>query len=177
LAAAISSAIAACRRELREAERVIDAVCFAPRHQRLVGKAAVGAQDDANARPAPADLRDHARHLFDRAVATCDVRLPLPRQQQMPTAEHVERQIAVLVVVAVEEAAFLHAEERNVGVVEIEHDLARRTLVRLEEKIDEKRVDPRSVAVDLVILRAMALGRVLETIERALARQGFAVRP
>jgi hypothetical protein len=49
---------------------------------------------------------------------------PLPRQQQVATAEHIKREIAVFIVVAVNEAAFLHAVERNVGVVEIEHDLA-----------------------------------------------------
>jgi hypothetical protein len=42
---------------------------------------------------------------------------------------------------AVEEATFLHAEQWDVGVVEIEHDLARRTLMRLEEKIDQQRID------------------------------------
>jgi hypothetical protein len=37
---------------------------------------------------------------------------------------------------AVEEPA-LHAVKRDVGVVEIEHDLAWRALMRLEEKIDQ----------------------------------------
>ena len=76
-----------------------------------------------------------------------------------------------------EEAAFLPAVERDVGIVEIEHDLAWRTLMRSQEKLDEQRIDLRPVAVDLVILRAMALRRVLQAIERALARQRFAVRP
>jgi len=77
---------------------------------------------------------------------------------------------------AVVEAAFLHAEERDVGVVEIEHDLARRTLMRLKEKIDQQRIDLRAVAIDLVVLHAVALRRMLKTIERALARQCLAVR-
>ena len=94
----------------------------------------------------------------------------------MPAAEGVERQIAVIVVVAVEEAAFLHAVERDVGVVEIDHDLARRPLMGLDEQIDQQRIDLRAVAIDLVILRAMPLRRVLKTIERALAGQRLAVR-
>ena len=40
-----------------------------------------------------------------------------------------------------EEPAFLSAVQRNVGIVEIEHDLARRTLMRLQEKLDQQRVN------------------------------------
>ena len=105
-------------------------------------------------RPLPADLGDDACHLLDRAIAAGDVGAPLPGQQQVPAAEHVERQVAVLVVIAVEEAAFLPAVQRDVGVVEIEHDLARRTLMRLQEKLDQQRIDLRPVAIDLVILRS-----------------------
>jgi len=57
--------------------------------------------------------------------------------------------------------------QRDVGVVEIEHDLARRALMRLEEQIDEQSIDPGSLAVDLVVLRRMAPRRVLQAIERA----------
>ena len=93
----------------------------------------------------------------------------------MAPAEHVERQEAVRAVVAVEEAALLSAVERDVGVVEIEHDLARRPLMCLEEQIDQQRVDLRPVAVDLVILRRMPLGCVLQPVQRALAGQRRAV--
>ena len=127
----------------RQAEHVTDAVRLAPRHQLLVGKAGVGAQHDAHLAPLAANPRDDARHFLDRAGAAGDVGAPLPRQQQVPAAEGVERQIAVIVVVAVEEAAFLHAVERDVGVVEIDHDLARRALMRLDEQIDQQRIDLR----------------------------------
>ena len=76
---------------------------------------------------------------------------------------------------AVEEAAFLHAVERDVGVVEIDHDLARRALMGLDEQIDQQRIDLGAVAIDLVILRAMPLRRVLQAIECALAGQRLAV--
>ena len=95
----------------------------------------------------------------------------------MPAAEHVERQVAVRIIIAVEEPAFLFAVERDVGVVEIQHDLARRALMRLQEQLDQQCVNPRTVAIDPVILRGVAPGRVLETVQRTLARQGFAVRP
>ena len=56
----------------------------------------------------------------------------------MPAAEHVQRQVAIAVVVAVEEPAFLMAVQRIVGGIEIENDLRRRRLVRIEEQVDEQ---------------------------------------
>jgi hypothetical protein len=67
--------------------------------------------------------------------------------------------------------------QRDVGVVEIQHDLARRSPMRLDEQIHQQRIDLRAIAVDPVILRRMALRRVLQPIERALAGQRLAVRP
>ena len=55
-----------------------------------------------------------------------------------------------------EEPAFLRPVQRNVGVVEIQHDLTWRSLMRVEEEIDQQRIDPRIVAIDLVILRCTA---------------------
>ena len=79
-----------------QTEHIIDAMLLAPPHQRLVGEAAVTAQNDAHARPRLADLADDAASsLLDRAIAAGNIRTPLPRQQQMPAAEHVERQVAV----------------------------------------------------------------------------------
>ena len=112
------------------------------RHQRLAGKAAVGAQQDAHPRPARADLGDDPRHLLDRAGRGVDVGAAQLGRQQMPAAEDVERQIAVAVVIAVEEAPLLMPVQRIVGGVEIEDDLLRRRAVRLEEEIDEQ--PPRS---------------------------------
>jgi hypothetical protein len=100
------------------------------------------------------------------------------RCRAVTAAEWVERQIAIIVVVAVVEATFLHAVERDVGIVEIDHDLARRapglSLLGLEEQIDQQRIDLGAVAIDLVILRAMALRRVLKTVERG---QRLAIAP
>jgi len=127
--------------------------------------------------PALADLRNDACHLLDRASAARDIRSALAGQQQVPAAEHIERQVAERVIVAMEEPAFLHPVQRDVGVIEVQHDLARLTLMRLEEQIDQQRIDLRSIAIDLVILRRMAPWRVLQAIERALASQWLAVAP
>ncbi len=64
--------------------------------------------------------------LLDRAGGGIDVGAPQLRRQQMAAAEDVQRQIAVAVVVAVEEAAFLMAVQRIVGGIEVERDLRRR---------------------------------------------------
>ena len=76
----------------------------------------------------------------------------LPGQQQVPAAEHIERQIAVFVVVGVIEAALLHAVQRDVGIVEIEHDFARRPSCAFPAKeIDQQRIDLCSlVAINLL---------------------------
>ena len=54
--------------------------------------------------------------------------LPQPRAQYMLAAENIQRQIAVVVVVAVEEAPFLLAVQRQIGRVHIQDDLRRRLL-------------------------------------------------
>jgi hypothetical protein len=46
--------------------------------------------------------------------------------------------------------------QRNIGVVEIQHDLARCTLMRFDEEGDQQRIDLHAVTIDLVIFRRMA---------------------
>ena len=106
-----------------EPEDIVDPVRLAPGHQPLAGEAGVCAQHDRHLRPALADARDNARHLVCRAGVGVDVRSPQLRRQQLVATEGVERQIAVAVVVAVEEAAFLMAVQRVVGGVQIEDQL------------------------------------------------------
>ena len=64
-----------------------------------------------------------ARDFLNRAGAGVDVRRPELGREQMPAAEHVKRQVAVAIIVAVEEAAFLIAVQRVVRGVEVEDDL------------------------------------------------------
>jgi hypothetical protein len=49
--------------------------------------------------------------------------------------------------------------------------------MRLQEKFDQQRVNLWPVTIDLVILRGVAPRCVFKTVQRALARQGFAVGP
>ena len=152
----------------RQPEQVIDAVRLAPDHQRLAGEAAVGPQHDPHPWPAGADLADDARHLIDGAGGGVDVGAPELRRQKVTAAEDVERQVAVAVVVAVEEPPLLVAVDRVVCGVEVEHDLLRRALVGVEEQLHEQRLDRRAVVGD----PAIAVGgrnAVLEPVQRALA--------
>jgi hypothetical protein len=73
-----------------QAEQVIDPVLFAPRHQRLAGKAGIGAEQDAHSGPARPQLGDDPGHLLDRPGRGVDVGAPQLGRQQVPAAEDVE---------------------------------------------------------------------------------------
>ena len=96
----------------RQPEHVIDAIVLAPGHQPLARKARVGAQDDAHLGSMFANPSDDARRLFRRSGRGVDVGAAQPGAEQVPAAEDVERQIAIAIVVAVEEAALLVAVQR-----------------------------------------------------------------
>ena len=78
-----------------QAEDEVDPVGLAPGHQRLAGEAAVGAEQDADPRPAGADPADDARDLLDGPGRGVDVGAAELGRQQVPAAEDVERQVAV----------------------------------------------------------------------------------
>ena len=126
--------------------------------------------------PPRPDLADNAGDFLDRAGAAVDVRRPEPRRQEMPAAEHIQGQIAVAVVIAVKEPAFLMAVQRVVGRVEVENDLlgrpssCRSPCVRLEEEVDKQRLDRRRVVADLVIARGRHLARQFQPVQRRFAR-------
>ena len=90
---------------------------------------------------------DPPRHRCRRGAAC---------RQQVPAAEDVERQIAVAVVVAVEEPAFLMPVQRIVGGIEIERDLRRGFGVGIEKQIDEQRLDGRGIGGNAGIARGSA---------------------
>src|SRR5258708_6018036 len=69
----------------------------------------------------------------------------------MPAAEHIERQITVVVVIAVEETLFLMPVQRVVGGVEVQGDLRRRRRMGVEKQLDKQSLDRRRVVADLVI--------------------------
>ena len=88
---------------------------------------------------------------------------------QVAAAEDVERQIAVRVVVAVEETAFLVTVQGIIGGVEIEDDAAQGLGVRIEEQVDEQRLDRLVVVADPVVAADAASQRLLKPVERRLS--------
>ena len=98
-------------------------------------------------------------------------------RQQVPAAEHVQRQVAVAVVVAVEEPALLMAVQRIVGGVEVEDDLlrARRRCASRNRSTNSASIAA-AVVADLVIARRLRPAQ-LQPVQRALAGQRRAVRP
>src|SRR6185437_13583864 len=87
----------------------------------------------------------------------------------MAPAEYVERQVAVAIVVAVEEPSFLLAVQRIIGRIEIEDDLARRLLMRLQEQLDQQPLDRNRIVADLVIACRLQPAQ-LQPVQRRLSR-------
>ena len=89
------------------AEQVIDAVPLAPGHQTLAGEAGIRAQKNARVRSALPDMGDDPVHFVLGAGGAVDVGTPQLGRQQLAPREDIERQVAVAVVIAVEEPPFL----------------------------------------------------------------------
>jgi hypothetical protein len=153
---------------LRQAEDVADVIGLAPRHQRLPRKARIGSQHNAHRSPTLAKLPDYAGDFFHRTRRGIDIRWPQLRRHQLIAQEHIKRQVAVAIVVAVEKAAFLMAVQGIIGRVEIENNLFRRLLVRFDDQIDQQRFDSRRIMRNLVIARRFRPAQ-LQTVERRLA--------
>lgn len=94
----------------------------------------------------------------------------------MIAAEDVEWQVAVTILVAVEEASFLAAVDEIVGGVQVEHDAPWRPLVGLQKEIDEEVIDGCRVILDAMVA-VRGRRRMLQSVERALARQRRQVWP
>ena len=102
----------------------------------------------------------------------------------MLSAKYVQRQIAVIVVIAVIEAPFLMPVQDIIGGIQIQNDLLGSLWVRLQEQIHQQGIDALRVHHDLLGLRLVGLllprsavvvrRRQLQTVERALAGQSLA---
>ena len=99
-----------------------------------------------------------------------------PHEQRLGAAEHQQRQVAVLPVVAMVEAPLLAAVQRHVGGVQVQHQLLRRRPEALREQLRQQRVEAPEVRHHLAMLPVQARRRrQLQPVQRALARQRLAV--
>ena len=87
------------------------------------------------------NLANDALHFLHTACAGVLVGGPQPCAQQMVAAENVQRQIAVVAVITVEEARFLLAMQRGVGGIQVQHDLLGRLGVGFQEDLHQQLVE------------------------------------
>jgi len=114
------------------------------------------------------DLGDDAGDLLFRAVGGVVGRGSELGCKQMATAEDVQRQIAVAVVIALEVPALLLAVDGIVGRIEVDDDADRWLTMRVQEQIDEQPLDGLSVVVELVMTVLADLACVFQPVERGL---------
>ena len=74
-----------------------------------------------------------------------------PRTQHVLAAEDIQRQVAVVPVVAVEETPFLLPVQRVVRRIDIQHDARRWRRVGLQEQVDRQGVERRPVIGHLLV--------------------------
>src|SRR5215471_17964148 len=86
----------------------------------------------------------------------------------MPPAENIERQITVTVVISVEEPPLLLTMYRIIRRIEVENDLFRRPLMRLQKQVDKEPLDSNRIMADLVVARRLQSAQ-LHPVERRLA--------
>ena len=152
-----------------QAEDVIDAVVFAPGHQRFTAEPGLGPQHDLYLRPTPTQLRNDAACFLNRTRGRILVGRTEPCTEQLVAGEDIQRQITVAVVVAMEEPLRLMAGQRDVGRIQIKHHLAGHDGMRLDVEVYQQPVNGLSRVTDLVI--TLAAPSQFQPVQRTLARQ------
>jgi hypothetical protein len=145
---------------------------LAPAHQLLAAEARVGTQEDRNVRPTLPDLRHDALDFLARPGGRIKVRSTQLRAQQMFAREDIQRQVTVVVVVAMKEPTLLMPVQWIISGVQIQHDLSGRLAVSVQEQLHPQPLDRCAVRHDLVIaIHARRRRMQLQAVQRALARQ------
>ena len=145
----------------------------APVEHLLAAKAGVTAPDDAHLGPGTPQAFDQQRQNRPRMLGGVDLRGAQIRYQQLLAAEDIQRQKTVVVVVAMEEAAFLAPMDGIVGGVEVEDEFGRCLHERSDEVLEDDFVNrPGTRPVVLPVLQPaqggarselfVALGRCLQ---------------
>ena len=138
----------------RQAEHIIDALPFTPSHDLLPAESRITAYQDLRIRPAVTNLR-HYRCQLVHCLGSVGVGAPQAAAQQVLATGDVQREIAVMAVVAMEEPAFLIAVQGVVGRIQIQHHLRRRRLLALQKQIDQKNVDQLAIGDNLLVTNTL----------------------
>ena len=115
---------------------------LAPVEDALAAKARIAPEDDAHIGPGLALAARQQLQDGAGVVRPIDVAGPQVGAQQLLAAEHVQRQVAVAVVVAVEKAPFLLAVQPVAGGVEVQHQFIGRGFEAGDELFDQHLVQP-----------------------------------
>ena len=131
-------------------------VPLTPAQNLPAAEAAVAAEDDLHLRPVAAQRFDQQRQ--DRPGMPCRIAVAAAQiaHQQVATTENIQRQEAIVIVIAVEETPLLVAMQRCVRGVEVQDQSAGRLVVRFDKLLEQHLVDGDS---------GLATGTVLQTAQ------------
>src|SRR5271165_3582774 len=139
-------------------------------------KTAVGSHDDSNPAAKPlANGRHDLLERLNRAIAGIPLAIAQLGQERNVTAKAVKRQVAVGTIIAVKIGALLAAMERIVASIQIQHDLGTLAWNGLDSTLDEQLLDLVGLRLDLAVTSVDGLCAQLQTIERRLSSQRFAL--
>src|ERR1019366_4748085 len=96
----------------RQSQQVVHTFGFAPGHQLLAAKSRISPHHDAHLRPYGTNLFHDALQLSYASCRRIDVGWSQTRTQQEFSAEDVQRQIAIVPIVTMEEITFLFPVQR-----------------------------------------------------------------
>lgn len=126
----------------RQTHDVVHAGALAPVQDALAAEPGVGPKHDAHLRPTLAQPAHQQLEDGRSVLRRIDVAGPQVGAQQLLAAEHVQRQVAIAVVVTMEEASLLLAVQRVVGGIKVQHQLFGRALEAGDELIDQHLMQP-----------------------------------
>lgn len=125
----------------RQTDDIANAVPLAPGQDAPAAEAGVAAEDDAHLRPGSAQPLDQKFEDRPRMFGGIDARRPQVGHPQLFAAEDIQRQEAVVVVVAVKAPPHLIAMHRVIGGIEVEDQFGRRRGERGDEAFEQNAVD------------------------------------
>ena len=172
------------RRDLRpqaiilgQPQDVIHLVRLAPRHQLFPAETGIAAHDNPHLRPRLPNLLHQAGEFLHASRRPIAIRRAQPRAQQVFPTEDVQREIAVVPIIAVKESPFLIPVQRIVRAVQVQDDLLRRLAVGLEKNLSQQPVHRGKIQPDLLVALSLLhlRCRQLQPVQRALARQRLAL--
>jgi hypothetical protein len=151
------------------------ALASARAHQFLTAEPRVRSQDGLCMRPGFPNLGDDPLHFLEAPSTRVDVRRPQPSTRQLVATENVQRQIAVVVVVAMEKARFLLPMQWRVRGIQIQNDRSRHFVLGLQKQRDQQFIDGFRRIGDLVVAfgSRRTSGRQFQPIQSAFPGEGF----